>query len=102
VAEAFSSPRAGRPLYQAEDDYAGGICADPQNPNVIYISSNAQNPFDVSSTTNVALRANERYEIYRGITTDGGLTFTWEQITTNSTLDNLRPYIPRIRIQRRR
>jgi len=86
---------AGRPLYVAEDDYAGGICVDPQDPNVVYISSNAENPFNLGDTTNVPLRANSRYEIWRGVTSDGGLTFSWTQITTNSTQDNLRPYIPR-------
>ncbi|MFO1487824.1 MAG: BNR-4 repeat-containing protein [Verrucomicrobiota bacterium] len=87
--------QAGRPLYSAENDYAGGICLDPQNPNIIYISSNAGDPFNLSDTTNVTLRANQRYEIWRGITADGGLTFSWQQITTNSPLDNLRPYVPR-------
>ncbi|MEP6662479.1 MAG: LamG-like jellyroll fold domain-containing protein, partial [Verrucomicrobiota bacterium] len=86
---------AGRPLYQSEDDYAGGICLDPNNANTIYISSNAQNPFDLSSTTTVPLRSSQRYELYRGTTSDGGLTFSWTQITTNSAVDNLRPYIPR-------
>ncbi|MEO5804006.1 MAG: BNR-4 repeat-containing protein, partial [Verrucomicrobiota bacterium] len=90
--------QAGRPLYSSEDDYAGGICVDPQNPSTIYISSNAQNPFDLSNTTNVALRANDRYEIYRGVTTNGGLTFAWQAVTTNSAVDNLRPYIPRRQI----
>jgi len=89
--------QAGRPLYAAENDYAGGICMDPQNPNLIYISSNAGNPFNLTDTTNVALRANERYEIWRGITTNGGLDFAWQQITTNSLQDNFRPYIPRRR-----
>jgi hypothetical protein len=87
--------QAGRPLFDPEDDYAGGICVDPKNPSTIYISSNAQNPFDTSSITNVPLRASSRYEIWRGQTSDGGLTFNWTQITTNSTTDNLRPYIPR-------
>lgn len=87
--------QAGRPLYAAEDDYAGGICVDPVEPNVIYISSNAQNPFDLTDTTNVTLSANQRFELWRGVTADGGLTFTWSQITSNSTVDNLRPYIPR-------
>lgn len=86
---------AGGPLYAAEDDYAGGICLDPQDPSVIYISSNAREPFNLGSTTNVPLRANNRYEIWRGKTADGGLTFSWQAITTNSTVDNLRPYIPR-------
>lgn len=87
--------QAGRPLYNAEDDYAGGICIDPIEPNVIYISSNAQNPFNLTDTTNVTLRASERYELWRGVTRDGGLTFSWTQVTTNSEQDNLRPYIPR-------
>lgn len=87
--------QAGRPLYAAEDDYAGGICIDPIEPNVIYISSNAQNPFNLTDTTNVALSASQRYELWRGVTADGGLTFTWSPITTNSAADNLRPYIPR-------
>ncbi|TAK93087.1 MAG: hypothetical protein EPO07_18640, partial [Verrucomicrobia bacterium] len=87
--------QAGRPLYSAENDYAGGICVDPVEPNVIYISSNAQNPFNLTDTTNVTLSASQRYELWRGVTADGGLTFSWTQITTNSTQDNLRPYIPR-------
>ena len=87
--------QAGRPLYAAENDYAGGICVDPLDPTTIYISSNAQNPFALTDTTNVTLRANARYEIWRGKTTDGGLTFAWTPITTNSALDNIRPYIPR-------
>ncbi|HYG24297.1 MAG TPA: BNR-4 repeat-containing protein [Verrucomicrobiae bacterium] len=86
---------AGRPLYSAEDDYAGGICVDPKDPNVIYISSNAADPFNLANTANVPLRAAERYELWRGVTSDGGLTFDWTQVTHNSTVDNLRPYIPR-------
>jgi hypothetical protein len=87
--------QAGRPLYSAEDDYAGGICVDPVEPNVIYISSNAQNPFNLADTTNVPLSASQRYELWRGVTADGGLTFNWSQVTSNSTVDNLRPYVPR-------
>ncbi|HKI68692.1 MAG TPA: hypothetical protein VKA67_03830, partial [Verrucomicrobiae bacterium] len=30
-----------------------------------------------------------------GVTSDGGLTFNWQEITPNSTVDNLRPYVPR-------
>ena len=86
---------AGCPLYQMEQDYAGGICVDPEDPNVVYLSSNAQDPFNLSNTTNMTLRANNRYEVFRGATTDGGLTFEWQPITTNSPVDNLRPYIPR-------
>jgi hypothetical protein len=86
---------AGRPLYREEEDYAGGICVDPEDPNIIYISSNAAEPFNLLDTTNVTLRANARYELFRGVTTDNGLTFNWTPVTTNSTVDNLRPYVPR-------
>ncbi|MCU0796747.1 MAG: BNR-4 repeat-containing protein [Akkermansiaceae bacterium] len=86
--------QGGRPLYAAEDDYGGGMCIDPENPNVIYISSNAANPFALGSLTNVPLRPSERYEIWRGVTADGGLTFTWEALTQNSAADNLRPIVP--------
>ena len=87
--------QAGRPLYEAERDYAGGIGLDPENPNVLYLSSNAAEPFDLRSTTKVPLRASERYEIFRGVTTDGGLSFQWAPVTVNSAQDNLRPYLPR-------
>ncbi|MES2475563.1 MAG: BNR-4 repeat-containing protein [Verrucomicrobiota bacterium] len=86
--------QAGRPLYAAEDDYGGGMCLDPADPRVVYISSNAASPFDLSSTSNVPLRANDRYEIWRGFTADGGLTFSWTQITVDSENDNLRPIVP--------
>jgi len=87
---------AGRPLYATEDDYAGGICLDPTDPRIVYISSNARDPFDLANTTNVPLRTDERYELWRGITTDGGLTFEWTSITSNSPVDNIRPYVPRV------
>lgn len=89
--------QAGRPLYESEDDYAGGICLDPENPNIVYLSSNAEDPFDLGNVTNVPLRANQRYELYRGITRDSGLSFVWEAVTMNSPTDNLRPYVPRRR-----
>ena len=85
---------AGRPLYSAEDDYGAGISIDPVNPGVVYFSSNAAAPFNLGDLDNVTLRANNRYEIYRGVTTDGGRTFAWEQLTKNSPLDNLRPIVP--------
>ena len=84
----------GRGLYDHEDDYGGGMAIDPNNPNVVYISTNAANPFDLTDIDNVPLASNERYEIWRGTTTDGGLTFSWEPITQGSPLDNLRPIVP--------
>jgi hypothetical protein len=85
---------AGRPLYRGQPDYGAGICLDPQDPNTVYASSDAANPLDLSTTTNVPLSADQKYQIWKGVTADGGLTFNWTQITTNSA-DNLRPYIPR-------
>ena len=85
--------QAGRPLYNGQPDYGGGMCLDPLDPDTIYISTDAANPFDLSTTTNVPLGAN--YQIWKGVTADGGLTFTWQAVTGSSTVDNLRPYIPR-------
>ena len=85
--------QAGRPLYNGQPDYGGGICLDPQDPNTIYIATDAASPFDLSTTANVPL--GNHYELWKGVTTDGGLTFNWKAVTTNSIVDNLRPYIPR-------
>ena len=85
--------QAGRPLYNGQPDYGGGMALDPQDVNTIYIASDAANPFNLGTTTSVPLGAH--YEIYKGVTTDGGLTFTWSAVTTNSTVDNCRPYVPR-------
>lgn len=86
--------QAGRGLYASEDDYGGGMSIDPADPRVIYISSNAANPFQLDNIDNVPLSADSRYEIWRGFTADGGLTFTWQPITSSSTADNLRPIVP--------
>jgi signal transduction histidine kinase len=85
----------GRPLYSSEKDYAGGICVDPENPDVVYISSNSANPADVDDPQGTGLSPNERYEIWKGVTRNGGLTFEWERVTTDSPVDNLRPYVAR-------
>jgi hypothetical protein len=85
---------AGRPLYSAEDDYSGGMAIDPDDPRIVYISTNAANPFELGDIVNVPLAANSRYEIWRGFTADGGLTFTWTPVTENSASDNLRPIVP--------
>ena len=87
--------QAGRPLYSSEDDYAGGIALDPEDPSVVYISSDAASPFNLTTISNVPLAAH--YELFKGVTANGGLSFTWTQITSNSTTDNLRPYVPRNR-----
>ena len=87
--------QAGRPLYSSEDDYAGGIALDPEDPSVVYVSTDAATPFDLTTISNVPLAAH--FELYQGRTTNGGLSFAWTALTTNSTVDNFRPYVPRNR-----
>ncbi len=84
----------GRGLYQAEDDYGGGVAIDPDDTRAVYISTNAAAPFALGDIQNVPLTAGERYEIWRGFTSDGGLSFSWEPVTENSAADNLRPIVP--------
>ena len=79
---------AGTRLYAGEDDYTGGICLNPNDPNEIFLSSNV----DIFGG-----KANEsgRYEIYKGVTTDYGRTWKWEAITKKSSHDNIRPLLPK-------
>lgn len=86
--------RAGRPLYDRELDYGGGMSIDPADSRIVYISSNAGEPFDLAGDAS-SLRRNDRYEIYRGITHDGGVSFAWTPVTADSRADNIRPYVPR-------
>ena len=76
---------AGGFLYAAEDDYTGLASIDPENPNVVYMSSDID-PRDSSPTS--------KYELYKGVTGDFGKSWTWSAITENSTIDNLRPVVP--------
>jgi hypothetical protein len=81
---------AGSRLYAGEDDYAGGICLHPDDPDVVFISSN------VDPATGVALTMGH-YELFRGRTPDRGGHWTWEPLTPGSSNDNLRPIAPRWR-----
>jgi autotransporter-associated beta strand protein len=77
--------RAGGFLYAAENDYTGLASIDPDNPNVVFMSSKID-PRSESMTT--------KYELYKGSTSDFGETWTWSAITENSTVDNIRPVVP--------
>lgn len=83
---------AGSRLYPGEDDYTGNIALDPQDPNTVYLSSNAD------PSTGAPLRSaadgQRHWELYRGRTRDGGRTWRWEALTRDSTQDNLRPMVP--------
>ncbi|MCA9125762.1 MAG: BNR-4 repeat-containing protein [Planctomycetales bacterium] len=75
--------KMGGPLWKNEEDYTGLAAIYPGQPNVIYVS------------TNIDPRNDDFREIYRGETIDDGESWNWVSITSNSTLDNLRPAIPR-------
>ncbi|MBN1611657.1 MAG: hypothetical protein JW940_33790, partial [Polyangiaceae bacterium] len=84
---------AGTCLYEGEDDYAGLAAIDPSDTNVVLISTNA----DPETGEPLVSRADHcrHFEIYEGRTQDAGTSWTWERITRDSTVDNLRPVIPK-------
>jgi hypothetical protein len=75
---------AGSPLYSSQNDYSGLAAIDPANPNIVYVSTN------YTPDTDVALA---HWEIFQGYTPDGGATWTWSAVTSNSTIDNIRPQL---------
>jgi len=77
--------RAGKKLYSSEQDYTGLGALDPNDASTIYIST----PFDPRIDTDLGV-----HEIFRGVTTDNGATWTWTPVTEHSTRDNLRPIVP--------
>ena len=84
--------QAGRRLYAGEDDYSGLGALDPKNPNVMYISTDAD---PVSGDPLVSHADRKRhYELFRGQRDARLGKWTWAPFTRNSTADNLRPVIP--------
>lgn len=79
--------KTGPKLYASEEDYTGLSALDPDDPHTIYIST-IYDPRD--DTTQSAKR-----EIWRGTTCDNGATFSWTQVTARSTVDNIRPIVPK-------
>jgi hypothetical protein len=79
--------KGGPKLYDSEQDYVGGAALDPDDPHVIYVSTTFD-PRD--DTTNLG-----NHEIWKGVTCDDGATFEWTPITMNSSVDNLRPVVPK-------
>lgn len=84
---------AGTRLYPGEDDYTGLAAIDPRNANVIYISTDAD-PRSGEPLVSTADGKRHR-ELFRGTSSDDGVTWNWSPITSNSTVDNIRPLVPK-------
>ncbi|CAF1121299.1 unnamed protein product [Adineta steineri] len=84
---------AGCRLYAGEDDYSGLAAIEPDDPSIVYISTNSD---PVTGNPLISHSDEQRhYELFCGKTNDGGQTWTWTALTSNSTKDNLRPMRPR-------
>jgi len=84
--------KGGRTLYRNkndwwEEDYLGGAALDPDDPHVVYVSTNID---PRSETTDHTIN-----EIWKGVSCDEGATFTWTPMTMNSQNENLRPVMPK-------
>ncbi|HEY4376100.1 MAG TPA: BNR-4 repeat-containing protein [Acidimicrobiales bacterium] len=82
---------AGGELYLAQPDYTGNEALDPTDTNRVVISTNAD-PVTGAALTSSA-DGKVHYELFEGVTADGGLSWTWSPITHDSKVDNLRPDI---------
>jgi hypothetical protein len=78
--------KAGGFLYGSEPDYTGLVALDPSDPDRLFISSKIDPRNDA---------AMPHYEIFEGVTADGGASWNWSPITYNSTVDNIRPIVPK-------
>lgn len=79
---------SGGSTYQ--DHYSGGVCIDPDNVNTIYCSR----PTKSDGTIGVGGpegASRGTFQIWKGVTTDGGATWTMTQLTFG-TEDSFRPY----------
>ena len=90
---------AGTGLYPREADYTGLLAIDPNAPNVVYVSSDVHPRTGLPNVSDADDR--RHYEIYKGVTDDGGASWTWTAVTENSNADNLRPVIPKGETDRR-
>ena len=77
--------KAGKKLYDDEQDYVGLGALHPNDPHIVYIAS----PYDPRTGMAISKR-----EIFMGVTCDDGATFQWTPITWNSSQDNIRPIVP--------
>ena len=91
--ETHEVTRMGDRLYRqgsdlSEQDYTGNAALVPGDPSTIYVST----PYDPRDSSGATFTTS--YEIYKGLTGDGGESWSWTAITENSVVDNLRPIVP--------
>jgi hypothetical protein len=88
----FQIARMGYRLYRgtdkSEQDYTGLGALVPGDANTLYVSTTVD-PRDATGATTTPW-----YELYKGVTSNGGVSWTWSAVTSNSSVDNLRPIIP--------
>jgi hypothetical protein len=77
--------KMGAGLYTPENDYTGTASIDPRDPGTVYIST------AIDPRNDAALA---HHEIFKGTTTNGGTSWAWTAVTSNSTVENLRPIVP--------
>ena len=90
----YEIAHAGREVHPVGrgDDCTGLIALDPQDPSVVYISTDAD---PVRGTPLISAADNKRHwEIFRGKTSDGGASWNWTPVTGDSDRDNIRPVVP--------
>jgi hypothetical protein len=73
---------------KSEEDYTGLGALVPGDPNTVYVST-PYDPRDATGNTKTTW-----YEIYKGVTNNGGANWNWSAVTQNSSEDNLRPIVP--------
>ena len=84
---------AGRALYEIQFDYSGLAALDPDDPDVVYISTDADPVTEVPLIS--AFDQTRHYEIFKGTTPDRGKTWSWSALTQDSMQDNIRPIMPK-------
>ncbi len=76
--------KMGPALWRSEQDYTGLGDVDAADLGTVYIST----PIDPRDGSGL-----KAHEIFRGVTSDEGKTWTWTAVTSNSTVSNLRPVV---------
>ena len=73
---------AGTRLYAGEDDYTGLAAIDPDDPDVVFVSTDADPETGMPLVSNAD--GQRHHESFRGQSADGGRSWTWRAITRNS------------------